>query len=56
MAKALHVKYCREHNKDTWRSIYEQEDDFSSLASCSIREAYDPKVREFLFLLAFLYL
>lgn len=44
MAKALHIKYCREHNKDTWRSIYEQEDDFSSLAAVSIREAYEPKV------------
>jgi hypothetical protein len=44
MAKALHIKYCREHNKDTWKSIYEQEDDFSSLAAVSIREAYEPKV------------
>lgn len=45
MAKALHIKYCREHNKDTWKSIYEQEDDFASLAACSIREAYEPKVQ-----------
>ncbi|XP_065335778.1 vacuolar protein sorting-associated protein 16 homolog isoform X2 [Cloeon dipterum] len=43
MAQALHLKYCREHNKETWKSIYEQEDDFNSLGACSIREAYEPK-------------
>jgi hypothetical protein len=44
LAQALNLKYCRDHNKETLRYIYEQEDDYAAQAACSIREAYEPKV------------
>ncbi|XP_049939915.1 vacuolar protein sorting-associated protein 16 homolog isoform X2 [Schistocerca serialis cubense] len=43
MAQALYIKYCRDHNPETLRDIYVQEDDFNAQAACFIRESYDLK-------------
>ncbi|RZF45723.1 hypothetical protein LSTR_LSTR005018 [Laodelphax striatellus] len=44
LAQALYLKYCREHNRETLRDVYTQEDDHNALAACSIYECYDSKV------------
>jgi len=44
VAQALYLKYCRDHNWETLRDIYVQEDDYNAQAACFIRESYDPKV------------
>lgn len=44
VAQALYLKYCRDHNRETLRDIYVQEDDYNAQAACFIRESYDPKV------------
>ena len=44
VAQALYIKYCRDHNRETLRDIYVQEDDYNAQAACFIRESYDPKV------------
>ncbi|XP_066993326.2 vacuolar protein sorting-associated protein 16 homolog isoform X1 [Anabrus simplex] len=43
VAQALYLKYCRDHNPETLRDIYVQEDDFNAQAACFIRESYDSK-------------
>ncbi|XP_069702504.1 vacuolar protein sorting-associated protein 16 homolog [Periplaneta americana] len=43
VAQALYLKYCRDHNRETLRDIYVQEDDYNAQAACFIRESYDPK-------------
>lgn len=43
VAQALYLKYCRDHNRETLRDIYVQEDDHNAQAACFIRESYDPK-------------
>ncbi|XP_039291085.1 vacuolar protein sorting-associated protein 16 homolog [Nilaparvata lugens] len=43
LAQALYLKYCREHNRETLRDVYTQEDDHNALAACSIYECYDNK-------------
>jgi hypothetical protein len=45
VAQALYLKYCRDHNRETLRDIYVQEDDYNAQAACFVRESYDPKVR-----------
>jgi hypothetical protein len=44
VAQALYIKYCRDHNRETLRDIYVQEDDYSAQAACFIRESCDTKV------------
>jgi hypothetical protein len=48
VAQALYLKYCRDHNRETLRDIYVQEDDYNAQAACFIRESYDPKVMVFI--------
>ncbi|PSN30635.1 Vacuolar protein sorting-associated protein 16 [Blattella germanica] len=43
VAQALYLKYCRDHNRETLRDIYVQEDDYNAQAACFIKESYDPK-------------
>ncbi|KAJ9598585.1 hypothetical protein L9F63_010714 [Diploptera punctata] len=43
VAQALYLKYCRDHNRETLRDIYVQEDDFNAQAAFFIQESYDPK-------------
>ncbi|GLH07116.1 Vacuolar protein sorting-associated protein 16 homolog [Gryllus bimaculatus] len=43
VAQALYLKYCRDHNPETLRDIYVQEDDFLAQASFFVRESLDPK-------------
>ncbi|XP_026677997.1 vacuolar protein sorting-associated protein 16 homolog [Diaphorina citri] len=42
MAQALYIKYCKSHNKQALNAIYNQEDNFNSLAAWQIKEAYNP--------------
>lgn len=44
LAQALYLKYCREHNRETLRDVYMQEDEHNAQAACFIRDSYDPKV------------
>lgn len=43
LAQALYLKYCREHNRETLRDVYMQEDEHNAQAACFIRDSYDPK-------------
>lgn len=43
VAQALYLKYCRDHNPETLRDIYVQEDDFMAQAAFFVRESLDPK-------------
>lgn len=44
VAKALYIKYCREHNSQAVNEIFIQDDDFNSQAQGFIAEGFDEKV------------
>nr|CAD7587886.1 unnamed protein product [Timema genevievae] len=43
MAQSLYLKYCRDHNIETLRDIYDQEDNHNAKAAFYLKESYDPK-------------
>ncbi|KAJ8898107.1 hypothetical protein PR048_003467 [Dryococelus australis] len=43
IALSLYAKYCREHNRETLRDIYDLEDNYTSQAAFHLQECYDPK-------------
>ncbi|KAL1140171.1 hypothetical protein AAG570_000103 [Ranatra chinensis] len=43
LAQALYIKYCQQHNRETLKDIYDQEDNHNALAECFIRDSYSPR-------------
>nr|CAD7262014.1 unnamed protein product [Timema shepardi] len=43
LAQSLYLKYCRDHNIETLRDIYDQEDNHNAKAAFYLKESYEPK-------------
>nr|CAD7202791.1 unnamed protein product [Timema douglasi] len=44
LAQSLYLKYCRDHNIETLRDIYDQEDNHNAKAAFYLKESYEPKL------------
>nr|CAD7573986.1 unnamed protein product [Timema californicum] len=52
LAQSLYLKYCRDHNIETLRDIYDQEDNHNAKAAFYLKESYEPKLANALVVLS----